>query len=232
VLNQGDLKIGYMVFQDFIQTANDELDEVFNSFLAANVDEVIIDLRYNGGGFVDVAEHMAGWLIGKDFGGETFLYYQHNNKLTALDKVYSVPVKSDGLSLDRIFFIGTSNTASASELLITGVKPFVGSILAGSTTHGKPVGMYNISISDYMTFPVCFKYSNKNHEGDFYNGLAPDIPADDDLTRDFGDPEEASLKAILDYIQSGQVPLKSATAGHRTQLISPRGPLGDFLKAF
>ena len=113
------------------------------------------------------------------------------------------------MSLGRIFFIGTENTASASELIINGVEPFIGSVLAGTTTHGKPVGMYAIPISDYVTLPVCFKYTNKNHEGDFYNGIQPALPADDDITRDFGDPEETSLKTILDYIETGSGTLKS-----------------------
>ena len=166
-------------------------------------------MRYNGGGSVVVAEHLAGWLLGKNFAGQPFLYYQHNgNTAHELDTMYTVPANANGLNLSRIFFIGTENTASASELIIKGVEPFIGSILAGTPTHGKPVGMYAIPVSDYMTLPVCFKYTNKNHEGDFYNGIEPALPADDDITRDFGDPEEASLKAILDYIETGSCCVK------------------------
>ncbi len=136
--------------------------------------------------------------------------------------------------LGRIFFIGTDNTASASELIINGVRPFIGSVLAGSATHGKPVGMYAIQLSDYVALPVCFKYSNKNHEGDFYTGIQPQLPAADDLTRDFGDPQEASLKAVLDFIQSGSIASMSAksTEGFRSQVFEPQGAIGQYLKAF
>lgn len=212
VLNHNDKKIGYLVFQDFIDTAKVELDEAFNAFTAAGIDELVLDMRYNGGGSVSVAQYLAGWMIGKEHGDEPFVNFKHNRKLTSWDTTINVPQKAEGLALSRIFFIGTSSTASASELIINGVKPYVSSaILAGSTTHGKPVGMYAFPFIDYdyVVLPISFKYTNANNEGDFYDGIAPDLSADDDLTHDFGDPEETSLKAILDYIDNGSVPLKS-----------------------
>lgn len=234
VLQKNEHKIGYMVFQDFIETAYDEIDEVFNTMTQAGITDMIVDLRYNGGGSVDVAEHIAGWLIGKNFAGQPFIRYQHNGLLASngFDTVINVPANANGLSFNRLFFIGTQNSASASELLINGVDPFVETIMAGSATHGKPVGMYVIPIEEYMTLPVCFKYTNKNFVGDFYNGLAPDIAADDDITRDFGDPEEASLKAIINYIDgAGQLKSTGAEAFPGV-LLNPEGPMGDYLKAY
>ena len=94
VIEQGTDKIGYMVFQDFIDNANDEIDEAFTGFRTAGINELIIDMRYNGGGSVDVAEHLAGWLIGKDFGGQPFIYYEHNAILNkppySMDTMYTV----------------------------------------------------------------------------------------------------------------------------------------------
>jgi len=234
VIEQGADRIGYMVFQDFIESANDEMDEVFDSFMVDDINELIIDMRYNGGGSVSVAEHLIGWLLGKDFANEPFLYYQHNGLLSSLlDTIYMVPSKANGFGLDRIFFIGTVNTASASELIIKGVEPFIGSVMAGSPTHGKPVGMYAIPISDYVTLPVAFKYTNKNHDGDFYNGIPPTLPANDDITRDFGDPEESSLKAILNYIETGTIPSKSTkSTSFSSQYIDRKGPIGQFLRAY
>jgi hypothetical protein len=236
VLEQGPSKIGYLVFQDFIETANTEIDEVFNAFSTAGIDELIIDMRYNGGGEVTVAEHLAGWIIGKDFSGQPFIYYEHNGVLSkepySMDTMYTVPAKNNGLSLGRIFFIGTEYTASASELIINGVAPFVTSILAGSPTHGKPVGMYAIPVEEYVTLPVCFRYSNKNHESNFYNGLQPMLPANDDITRDFGDPDEASLKVVLNYIETGIIPGKSTkSTSFRSQYFTPKSPIGQFLRA-
>jgi carboxyl-terminal processing protease len=234
VLNQGGKKIGYVVFQDYIDAANKEFTEVFDTFAVAGIDEMIVDLRYNGGGSIDVANTFAGWLIGKNHGNQPFVNLEYNAKYSStMNTTFNVPVNPNGLNVNRIFFIGTSNTASASELTINGVKPYVQSILAGSSTHGKPVGMNVIPISTYMALPVTFKYTNADGEGDFYEGLQPLLPANDDRTRNFGDPEEASLKAVLDYIETGAVPLKTTrSTGYQTGIIEPKGPISQYLKAY
>jgi carboxyl-terminal processing protease len=236
VINQGDSRIGYMVFQDFIDTARVELDEAFSSFNAAGINEMIVDLRYNGGGSVDVAEYLAGWLIGKNHGNQPFVNFRHNSILADWDTTLNLPANTNGLALDRIFFIGTRNTASASELVINGVKPYVASdITAGDTTHGKPVGMYAFPFInyDYVVLPVSFKYTNANGEGDFYAGIVPNLLAPDDLTRDFGDPQEESLKAILDYIRTGSSQLKSTRQGlEKIRIIGPDKGVRQYLKAY
>jgi hypothetical protein len=147
----------------------------------------------------------------------------------------NLPQNNAGLSLGRIFFIGTVHTASASELMINGTKPYVESVLAGSSTHGKPVGMYPFAFTDYdyVVLPVCFKYSNADNEGEFYEGLQPVLPADDDLARDFGDPDEASLRVVLDYIETGAVPLSTLkTTGSRIRLLESDNPVNQYLKAY
>jgi C-terminal processing protease CtpA/Prc len=235
VIDQGNDRIGYMVFQDFIDTARTSLDIVFQAFNSTGIDELIVDMRYNGGGSVDVAEYFAGWLIGRNNAGMPFVNFRHNEKLGTMDTTLAIPDNPDGLDLDRIFFIGTGSTASASELMINGVKPYLGSvILAGSTTHGKPVGMYSFPFVnyDYVVLPVTFKYTNANDEGDFYGGIPPDLEAEDDLSHDFGDTEEASLKAVLNYLAGGapQKMLKSGSASSR--LILTEKSVGQYLKAY
>jgi carboxyl-terminal processing protease len=236
IIDTGDSRIGYFVFQDFIDTAKIELDEVFNNFISAGVNEVIVDMRYNGGGSVDVAEYLAGWLIGKTHGNQPFVNFRHNANLHNRDTTLNVPLNANGLSLNRVFFIGTRNTASASELVINGVKPYITSdIIAGDTTHGKPVGMYAYSFInyDYVVLPVAFKYTNANDEGDFYGGIPPTLQAADDLTRDFGDPQEESLKAILDYIHTGSMQLKSTRKDmEKIRIIGPDKGVRQYLKAY
>jgi C-terminal processing protease CtpA/Prc len=236
VLEQGTDRIGYLVFQDFIETANEQLDRVFESFHLAGINEIIVDLRYNGGGSVEVAEHLASWLIGRDFADQPLIHYQHNLNLAASeDTTINITGNPAGLSLNRVFFIGTQHTASASELMIKGLEPYVESVLAGSNTHGKPVGMYAFEFRDYdyVVLPVCFKYTNADYEGDFYEGLSPSLPAEDDLTRDFGDPEEASLQAVLNYIETGAVPLKTTRyAGYPARLIESDHAINQYLKAY
>lgn len=237
VITQGTDKIGYIVFQDFISNATSGLDEVMASFVSAGINELVIDLRYNGGGLVSIAQEFAGWLVGKNHANDILASYEFNDKYTSENFSVRIPAKTNGLELDRVFFIGTDNTASASEMLINGMKPFITDVvLAGSHTHGKPVGMYGFEIDEYIAYPIVFSYYNKNHVGDFFDGLAPDIIAEDDFTHDFGDVNETMLQSILATISSGPISpgpaLKSATpTQNRSRLLESNRPMSQFIKA-
>jgi carboxyl-terminal processing protease len=236
VIPYGNKKIGYMVFEDFIDVANEELNEAFTSFNQAGIDEMVVDLRYNGGGSVSVADTLAGWLIGKSNSGEPFVHFIHNELQQKKDNTMNIPENRHGLNLSRIFFIGTKSTASASEMVINGVKPYLDeTIIVGSATHGKPVGMYTFYLNkyNYVVLPICFKYTNANNEGDFYNGLPATISAEDDLAHDFGNPEEACFKAVLAYIETGVLPSKAARLPVEQKLIvKSTSPINQFLKAY
>jgi carboxyl-terminal processing protease len=233
-VNWGNKTIGYMVFQDFIEAAKVELDETFSFFNTAGIQELIVDLRYNGGGSVEVAEYLAGWLIGKNYSGNSLVKFIHNQNNSEYDTTIHIPPNANGLRLDRIFFIGTRETASASELIINGVKPYLKAILGGSYTHGKPVSMYAIPLKnyEYVILPVSFKYTNAADSGDFYNGLPPDFLAPDDITKDFGDPEEDCLESILNYIATGNAYYTSGKTTGSVHYLLRKEPICEFLKAF
>jgi C-terminal processing protease CtpA/Prc len=234
VISAAGTKIGYIVFQDFIDNAMPEIDSTFNAFKNEGVDELIVDLRYNGGGSVDVAVHLAGWILGKTNPDETLINFQHNEKNRDLDTTFTVPLNTNAFDFDRILFIGTGATASASELIINGMQPYMDVTLIGTPTDGKPVGMYVYVFNayNYAVFPISFKYTNADKVGDFYDGLQPDILINDDVTRDFGDLDEEMLHAAVNYITSGGIPAitKKSTAGSR--VILPGGSLSNFLRSF
>jgi carboxyl-terminal processing protease len=238
VITQGVDKIGYIVFQDFISTATEGLDEAMESFVTADINELVIDLRYNGGGMVSIAQEFASWLVGKNHANDVFASYEFNDKYTSENFSIRIPANTNGLELDRLFFIGTENTASASEMLINGLKPFITDvILAGTTTHGKPVGMFGIEIDEYIAYPITYRSYNKNHVGEYYDGLAPDISVEDNFAFDFGDANEPMLQSILAWISSGPVispgpALKSATQTHnKNRLLKSDHPMSQFIKA-
>ena len=234
IINIEDKNVGYMVFQDFISSAVPDIDQTFTNFKNSDIDELIIDLRYNGGGSISVAQHIAGWLAGGSQSGETFIKLLHNDKYSVLDTSITLPYNENSLDIDRLFFIGTSSTASASELLINGLKPFADVVLAGDNTHGKPVGMYAYVYSDYnyAVLPVCFRFTNSNDEGDFYNGLVPDIYVDDDLSEDFGDPEEDCLKECLNIITEGTSSSQTQKSAGKKYLLEMDSPINNFLRAY
>lgn len=232
VIDYNGRKIGYFVFQDFIDVANKEIDSIFNVFRQENIDGLIMDMRYNGGGSVDVAVHISGWLTGNENANKNLINFEHNNKNRDYDTLYNIPVNAGSLDLDNIVFIGTSGTASASELIINGMEPYMDVTLVGTPTEGKPVGMYAVTLRnfDYTIFPISFKYTNARGEGDFYEGLQPDVLVNDDITHDFGDTNEAMLNSALNKISGGGVTTKKSTTGNK--IIEPETNISDFQKAF
>ena len=232
-IEQDSKKIGYVVFQEFISTANNELKTVFEEFSSQSIDELIIDLRYNGGGLNSVAEYFASWIAGNK-SSSVFYKLLHNEENESRNVTVNFSGNVDALNLNRIFFITTNGSASASELLINGLKPYYDVKLVGSNTSGKPVGMYAISFRnyDYTLVPISFKYVNAQDVGDFYDGLTVDYPAEDDKTHMFGDPEESSLKEALSQISRG-LSVKSATIPTETKILSPsRSGVNQFLRAY
>ena len=206
VFDVNGTKVGYMVFNHFIEPALSELEEAFTSLQDSGVEEFVLDLRYNRGGLETVYTYLAGLVGGEHVNGKVFTKYIHNDKQSTRNKVVFTESYDISLDVDRISFITTGSTASASELVINGLKPYMEVKSFGEYTYGKPVGMYSWQFDDYTLVPICFKYTNVNDEGDFYNGLAPDVDIPDDLTVPFGDPEEDCLKAALEYIRTGTLP--------------------------
>jgi carboxyl-terminal processing protease len=202
VLESGGRKIGYLVFQNFTTPSIKELDEAFELFNSEGIDDLILDLRYNGGGQTSVANYLASFIGGQQLKGEPFAKYIYNNKKPDHTDLFNPPANS--LNLLRLFAITTGRTASASEMVINGLRPFMDVHIVGTDTYGKPMGQNVWEWEGKYAFaPVTFKYANANDFGDFFDGLPADAFANDDITRAFGDPLEASLQEALHYIETG-----------------------------
>ena len=189
-----------------------ELDSAFEFFRSENVDEMIVDLRYNGGGEMNVAVHLSGLLASSSAAGKVLVKMEHNRDRSSNDTILKVPNNVSSLALSRLFYITGRGTASASEVLINGLSPWIPTIIAGDSTYGKPVGMYAFDFKPdpYFFVPICFKLSNADGFGDYFDGLSANYYVGDDLTHDFGDSNEAELKAVLTYISKGHWPVTKA----------------------
>ncbi|HOZ14329.1 MAG TPA: S41 family peptidase [Tenuifilaceae bacterium] len=194
-------KIGYFVLESFISTTKDELTSVFADFKSKGVSELIVDLRYNGGGQVSTSAYLANLIGGSVAFGNIYTKSYHNDKLSRENSYITFNTENNSLQLNKVTFITTQGSASASELLINGLKPFLDVTLVGEKTHGKPVGMYTFTFNDpsidWAFVPICFTMRNANNEGDYYDGIPVNINAADDITLPFGDVNEASLNAAL-----------------------------------
>jgi len=220
VLDLPNGKTGYLCFETFIDPSEQELNEAFADFKANNITDLIIDLRYNTGGYMDIAQQLASLVLTWDDTTKVAYKLTYNALVgPEWNESYNFIRTESPLGLDRVVFITTRSSASASEVVINSLLPYVDVKIVGDTTHGKPAGM-NIwtypfpSESNpepdykYVFAPITFEYLNSMDEGRFYDGIPPHVRAADDITHDFGDPEEASLKAAISLLNGA----KAATA--------------------
>lgn len=206
VYNSQNGNIGYLVYNSFlgnITQTSAEYARVFNKFSAAGITNLIVDLRYNGGGYVDLQAQLANYLITSHAEGSVMMKQIYNSNHSNENSTILFN-KTGLLQLNKIYFIVSRSTASASELLINNLKPYMDVRLIGnSNTHGKPVGFFPIEDGDWYVFPVSFKTVNKNGEGNYYSGFTPNAIVADGLDKDWGDVTEASLASAIRNISGG-----------------------------
>jgi carboxyl-terminal processing protease len=199
-------KVGYLFFRNFVRPSVAALDGAFAALGAAGVTELVLDLRYNGGGLVDVAVNLASLIGGTPTANQVFAEYRHNDRNRRRDETLRFGAPAGALGLARVIVIASRASASASELVINGLKPFVPVTVVGDRTYGKPVGQYVLPFCDKVLAPVSFSMVNADGQGDYFSGLPADCQAGDDIGHDLGDPAEASLAAALRYVRTGVCP--------------------------
>ena len=208
-------KIGYLVFNSFLgdQTEiSNEFSRVFTRFATYGVNDVVVDLRYNGGGYVSLAEKLSNYLAPSTASG-VMMTQKYNDKYAAQYNVITNFNKAGSVSLPRVLFIVSPSTASASELVINNLKAVSDVKLIGRDhTYGKPVGFFAIPVGDWYIFPVSFKTVNKNGSSDYYSGFTPDAIIADGLDKNWGDITETSLASAIKYITTGAFRLQSQPA--------------------
>jgi len=202
VLNSNNKKVGYLLFDKFIETSKKELNDAFAYFKEQNIEELVIDLRYNGGGLVSMANHLSS-LINENFSGDVFAKLIFNDKHRERDSTYIFSNPSNALALNDVYFLTTNNSASASEAVINGLKPYINVNIIGTKTHGKPVGMVGGEFCDKYIIPIEFEIVNSNNEGRYFNGINPTCNVADDFTHQLGDSNEKLLNEALYYITNG-----------------------------
>ena len=177
VFNVDGRKVGYLHFRNFVRPSIAALDQAFETLKQSGVTELVLDLRYNGGGLVDVAVHLASLIGGSLTSGQVLAVYDHNDKNQRYNETLRFENPSQALNLDRLVVITTRATASASELIVNSLRPYIPVATIGETTYGKPVGQYGVPFCTKVLAPVAFSLKNASGEGDYFDGLAPTCAA-------------------------------------------------------
>ncbi len=248
-LDIGDKKVGYLFYTSFTADFDPQLNAAFGEFNAAGVTELVLDLRYNGGGSVRTATDLSSMITGQ-YAGEIFMREQWNADYQAyfestddlkkrLVNKFNTTLKTgeliNSLNLERVFILTTSRSASASELVINGLDPYIEVVQIGETTTGKfqasvtlydspDLGRLNANPNHtYAIQPLVLKSVNSAGVSDYINGLAPDFQISEDYEDlgQLGDPQEPFLKVAIDVMLGNKI---SIPAG--VEIFKPVGESG------
>jgi C-terminal peptidase prc len=222
VLAAGSTRVGYIHFRNFVQPSVEALNTAFAELRDQGATELVLDLRYNGGGLVSVAQHLAGLIGGPPLVGQVFVQFTHNDKQSSRNTAYRFETKPQALAVSRLVVIATSGSASASEAIINGMRPYMDVKVVGDRTFGKPVGQYGFDFCDKVLYPVAFLVTNARGEADYFGGIPADCPAADDVDHPLASSQEASLAEALYVVRNGHC---SGTAAEAAGVMARRRQL-------
>lgn len=232
VINKDGHRVGYLCYSDYTERSTAELIKVFTRFKTAGVTDVVLDLRYNGGGYVSTARALCSILAPEAAmkKKERFLfklwnenYMNHWKSEGRNDELYETFVDTLGINmnLNRLYILTGKGTASASELTLTGLTPYMDVVQIGDTTHGKFCGgivlmpkhlwwdksaSYYQEIKNWGMYVMIYKFSNKRND-EFPRGFAPKYVVKEYLLElyPFGDERDPLLGKALELITGKQV---------------------------
>lgn len=232
-------KIGYLMYNGFTVAFDEELNHAFGDFKAEGITDLVIDLRYNPGGSIETSKDLASMITGQFhdhlFATEIYNDNYEDQELRFDDKI-STGASINSLNFNKVYVITTSSTASASELLINGLNPYINLIQVGQNTVGKFQGSTTVYDSPnftrnavqpghkYAMQPLILKTVNSEGFTDFVDGLTPDIEQREDFINlgQLGDPEEPLLHTIIQDITGGY-----HTTGYESASVTDYKQIGE-----
>ncbi|MCH7408389.1 S41 family peptidase [Belliella sp. DSM 111904] len=229
IITDGNHKIGYIVYHFFApgkldqetgipdRRYDEEMEAVFADFKAENVNQLILDLRYNGGGYVSSANSLASLIVPNFSSDLIFSKTRFNSFLSRFSDFQNVQSRftkkdqniGNQLVDGKIYILTSGRTASASELIINGLRPYLDIVLVGETTNGKNVGSVAFEDEDnaentYGLLPIISKSFNSLDQSDYSTGFTPTIEVDEfDFFpwREFGDTRDPLLQTAISAIK-------------------------------
>ncbi len=266
VIETNNKKVGYLAFSSFVSIKKwvnniethtpmyDRFESIFNGFESQGIDELVVDLRYNGGGSTLTAEYLVDRIVPPSANGKLMYRYEINALLKSFgwDKSGEEPgpfapiniSKKGTLDLQKVYFLVTKGSASASELLINALKPYMEVYMIGTygsndngqavaeNTYGKPAGFFEWPIvnDDIGLYVTSFKMYNALGQGDYFDGLTPNAHVWEFAPGKFlafGDRSESMLSTALNHISTGSFsPMMALRSGEEGWTNRPKAYVG------
>lgn len=220
--------VAYLNLRSYLSTADPQLVAAFAGFRALGLTDYIVDLRYNGGGLLGTAELLNNLLGGARSSSDVQLRLLHNPRRAAEDETRYFRPRAESVQPVRVAFLTSGATASASEINVNSLAPWLEVAIVGEDTLGKPVGQYAFDLAgceDRLRL-VSFRNVNALGQGDYYDGLAATMgyacAAEDTLDEPLGAPSEGLVQAALEWLRTGACPtvIASGTARAKTAAAS------------
>ncbi|ASK28783.1 peptidase S41 [Chryseobacterium sp. T16E-39] len=223
IFDQNGKKTGYLYIYDFPDGLSHTLNQKFAEFKANGVKDLVIDLRYNYGGSVASAAALCSMIPSGITANSLFITYKGNKNGGEVKKTFAEQIAYDpaalsfsalhanALELNRVFILTSRNTASASEIVINNLKPYLQVIQVGDTTLGKDMAGFAISDDrkpkkiSWQLHPVIYKVYNADGQGEYSNGISPQIPINEYISlplAQLGEANEILLQTVLNKIYS------------------------------
>jgi carboxyl-terminal processing protease len=199
-------KLGYLLVNNMVTQALTPMDAAFAQFKAAGVNDVVLDLRYNGGGLVSTGATLASYIAGSRGTGLSYAKLRYNDKRAAANNTnFAFESKPQALNLSRVFVLMGRRTCSASEQVINGLQGAgLQVVTVGENTCGKPVGFLPTSYCKYTYSVVNFDSVNHVNKGSYFKGLDATCPVPEDFQLNQGAADDPLLASARFYVDTGR----------------------------
>ena len=218
-IDHAGTRVGYLSFYQFVETSRTELANAFATLASENITELVLDLRFNGGGRISVANELASYIVGDNGANQVFSSIIFNDANSNNNASTEFAPVNTALNLSRVYVLAGASTCSASEMVINGLSPFVEVVTVGETTCGKPYGTRAVNQCGKSMNAVEVEFQNANGFGGYYQGFDADCPVSDSHSAALGASNESLFATALDHISSGSCSLLAARRANRESMV-------------
>ncbi len=215
-------RIGYLVYNSFIDPSSEELNQAFSYFKSKNIKELIVDLRYNHGGTSRMSNQLASQIGGDIIAGNIYNKPTNNANHQSDIELFNLNGAEHYLNMPRVVFVTSQESSSGSEVLINSLKPYLDVKLVGQKTNGKPVGMRGSQLCEQMVLAITHHNHNADGFGDFFEGIPVDCSAVDSIVGGWGDLNDPMLSEAVYLLENNQCSFNQINDSQALKVLYPR----------